>query len=50
MVSKEELHRSISWAYKWLRRFDKEGLGGLKNKINLEAVDFQMYLKRRYQR
>ena len=32
MVSKEELHRSISWAYKWLRRFDKEGLEGLKNK------------------
>ena len=32
MVSKEELHRSIAWAYKWLRRFDKEGLEGLKNK------------------
>jgi putative transposase len=31
MVSKE-LHRSIAWAYKWLRRFDKEGLEGLKNK------------------
>ena len=52
MVSKEELHRSIAWAYKWLRRrFDKDGLEGLKNKINLEAVDLQMYLKRRsYQR
>ena len=32
MVSKEELHRSISWAYKWLSRFDKDGLEGLKNK------------------
>ena len=32
MVSKEELHWSIAWAYKWLRRFDKEGLEGLKNK------------------
>ncbi|HET7284998.1 MAG TPA: helix-turn-helix domain-containing protein [Nitrososphaeraceae archaeon] len=31
MVSKE-LHRSIAWAYKWLRRFDKEGLEGLKGK------------------
>jgi putative transposase len=32
IVSTEELHRSIAWAYKWLRRFDKEGLEGLKNK------------------
>ena len=32
MVSTEELHRSIAWVYKWLRRFDKEGLEGLKNK------------------
>jgi len=32
MVSTEELHRSIAWAYKWVRRFDKEGLEGLKNK------------------
>ncbi len=32
MVSKEELHRSIAWAYKWLRRFDIDGLEGLKNK------------------
>jgi len=32
MVSTEEHHRSIAWAYKWLRRFDKEGLEGLKNK------------------
>ena len=31
MVSKE-LHRSIAWAYKWVRRFDKEGLEGLKDK------------------
>ena len=32
MVSTEKLHRSIAWAYKWLGRFDKEGLEGLKNK------------------
>ena len=32
LVSKEELHRSRAWAYKWLRRFDKEGLEGLKDK------------------
>ena len=29
LVSKE-LHRSRAWAYKWLKRFDKEGLEGLK--------------------
>ena len=32
MVSTEELHRSIAWAYKWLRRFDKDGLEGLNDK------------------
>ena len=32
LVSREELHRSRAWAYKWLKRFDKEGLEGLKNK------------------
>jgi putative transposase len=32
LVSKEELHRSRAWAYKWLKRFDKEGLEGLKDK------------------
>jgi hypothetical protein len=49
MVSKEELHRSVAWAYKWLKRFDKDGLEGLKN--NLEAVDLQqMYHKRSHQR
>ena len=31
MISKE-LHRSIAWAYKWLKRFDNEGLEGLENK------------------
>jgi transposase len=25
-VSEEELHRSKAWAYKWLKRFDNEGL------------------------
>jgi putative transposase len=33
VVSKEELHRSGAWAYKWLKRFDKEGLEGLKDKL-----------------
>ena len=37
MVSTEELHRSIAWAYKWVRRFDKEGLEGLKNKPRSET-------------
>jgi putative transposase len=32
LVSKEVLHRSRAWAYKWLKRFDKEGLEGLKDK------------------
>jgi transposase len=31
MVSKE-LHRSIAWAYKWLKRFDNDGLDGLKDR------------------
>jgi len=31
-VVSKELHRSIAWAYKWLERFDKDGLEGLKNK------------------
>jgi transposase len=31
-VVSKELHMSIAWAYKWLRRFDKDGLEGLKNK------------------
>ena len=28
----EELHRSKAWAYKWLKRFDNEGLNGLKDR------------------
>ena len=32
MVSKEELHRSRAWAYKWLKRFDNYGLDGLKDR------------------
>ena len=32
LVSKEELHRSRDWAYKWLKRFDNDGLDGLKDR------------------
>jgi putative transposase len=32
LVSKEELHRSRAWAYKWLKRFDNEGVEGLKGR------------------
>ena len=31
-VAEKELHRSRCWAYKWLKRFDNDGLVGLKNK------------------
>jgi putative transposase len=31
-VAENELNRSRWWAYKWLHRFDKEGLDGLKDK------------------
>lgn len=32
LVSKKELHRSRAWAYKWLKRFDNEGVEGLKDR------------------
>ena len=31
-VAEYELNRSRWWAYKWLHRFDKDGLDGLKDK------------------
>jgi len=31
-VAENELNRSRWWAYKWLHRFDKDGLYGLKDK------------------
>jgi putative transposase len=31
-VCKEELHRSKAWAYKWLTRFKRQGLDGLKDR------------------
>ena len=30
-VAEKELHKSRWWAYKWLNRFDKLGLEGLKD-------------------
>jgi putative transposase len=32
LISKEELDRSRAWAYKWLKRFDNDGLDGLKDR------------------
>jgi transposase len=31
-VAEKEFHRSRWWAYKWLKRFDNNGLDGLRNK------------------
>jgi putative transposase len=31
-VAEKEFHRSRWWAYKWLRRFQKEGLDGLRDR------------------
>lgn len=30
-IAERELHKSRWWAYKWLNRFDKQGLEGLKD-------------------
>lgn len=30
-IAENEFHRSRWWAYKWLKRFDKSGLDGLKD-------------------
>jgi len=30
-IAENEFHRSRWWAYKWLKRFDKSGLEGLKD-------------------
>ena len=32
VVAENELNKSRWWAYKWLHRFDKDGLDGLKDK------------------
>jgi transposase len=32
MICKEELHRSKAWVYKWLSRFQREGLKGLRKR------------------
>jgi transposase-like protein len=40
-----ELHRCRAWAYKWYKRYNDDGLDGLKDKER-EVVDLQMYQKR----
>ena len=40
----KELHRSNPWASDWLKRYDKEGIEGLK--IELKVADHQNYQKR----
>src|SRR3954471_10498636 len=40
----KEMHRSNPWASDWLKRYDKEGLEGLK--VEQKAVDRQKSLKR----
>jgi transposase len=37
----KELHRCRAWAYKWYKRYNEDGLDGLK--IRKEPVDLQMY-------
>ena len=46
-ICEEDLHRSKSWTYKWLARFKREGLDGLKDKSRSSrplAVPEQMLL------
>ncbi|MDR4512576.1 MAG: helix-turn-helix domain-containing protein [Nitrososphaeraceae archaeon] len=38
-VAENELNRSRWWAYKWLHRFDKQGLDGLKDKERSRPPD-----------
>ncbi|MER5176157.1 MAG: hypothetical protein ABJB73_10345 [Candidatus Nitrosocosmicus sp.] len=44
----KQLHRSNPWASDWLKRYDKEGLKGLK--IELKVADHQNYQKRQVTR
>ncbi len=39
-----DLHRSKSWASEWLKRYDKEGIEGLKT--SQKAADHPKYPKR----
>ena len=44
----KDMHRSNPWASDWLKRYDKEGLEGLKNRQ--KAVDHPSYQKRQVTR
>ena len=41
----KEMHRSNPWASDWLKRYDKKGLEGLKDRTK-SGVDRQKYRKR----
>ena len=34
-----DLHRSKSWAFDWLKRYDKEGIDGLKTRPKSGKAD-----------
>ena len=40
----KEMHRSNPWASDWLKRYDKEGIEGLK--VGQKVVDIRKYLSR----
>jgi transposase len=44
----KDLHRSRAWASDWLKRYDKEGIDGLKDSTK-KAVDQQKSQKISYQ-
>jgi hypothetical protein len=40
-VAENEFHRSRWWAYKWLKRYAKSGLEGLKNLLDITKDQFR---------
>jgi putative transposase len=48
----KELHRSNPWAFDWLKRYDKEGLDGLKDRTKVDrppelSEDISFSIKKR---